>query len=1285
MFRKESQTLNNQYNSFLAKQPDRKRHPRLNKALTLLTLASACLTPGLASAQNASVLWQYMPIWQVLGSTYSPDGSMLAVSGMDSLQVFNTKTGALIRSLPTINNEFVGTVAFSPDNKTMYDAGQGYTGYYLESWNVANWTPANQVSLGSQNPNNISVSPDGTQLAVGGAAGPSLLNGFMELHSASTLALSSTINLPANMITVYSVGFSPDGSKLAFTGATQVGSNQEQGSANIYNLGSGVTTGIPTTSQWTTCAAFSPDGSTLAVGGGGYTGSSYFGTLELTNLSSNAQTSLKTGASGPSSLQFSKDGKTLLDAGQYTSLPSGTSTPVVELWNVSAGTVTTVTPQANSSVSIARFSPDNATFELTGTSSGPSGSTYGIEEIWNTTSKTLSQTLNLNYFTTNSLATGPNSTSFSPDGKWMTYSGTNPNGTPAVGLFTSMGQSGPVFPSMATYVGTTAMSSDGVTVADGGYISGATQKGALELWNASTGNLISSLPTTSSVINQVAFSPDGKTLAAAGLNVANGIELWNVSTKTLQAHLPAPGVVHGMSYSPDGTMIAIGGAEILGLNQTGYIQTWNIASQQMLLISSSCYPVLSLSYSPDGKTIADVGPSTQGYYLVELWDAASGNLIASYPLQDGWTANSISFQPDSNSLLVGTSAGLYTISNSGNTLYSNGLLGVIPVQCLCVSSDGTTVGVGGGISWPFVGWMAALKNPLYNPYSVTGVTFNPSSVTGGVSSTGTVTIANAAPSTGISVSLATKQGSPVSVPSTVVIASGQKSATFTVTTTPVSTAVNASVSASYLSTTHSGNLVVVPPKLTTASLDPSSVAGGKSSTGKVVLDGAAPAGGVVVTLSSNNASATVPSTVTVAAGATSATFTVNTSGVANTVTATITVASGGLSGSLPLAITPATLSAVSFNPTSISGGAPCQGTVTLNGNAPPSGAVVTLSVVKNLPGVSVPSTVTIPANASSANFSVTSQPVSTDETLSLTASYGGQKASGSLTIHAATLQSVSVNPNSLTGGQTATLTVTMSGPVAKAQTVVLTSGNSSAIKTPASVTVPANQTSVQVQLKASAVKSVTTVTLTASSGTPATKVTCTVTVNPATISSVNVDPSYVIGGQSSTGTVQLTSVAPAGGLVIKLASSNSNATVPSTVTVPAGATSATFLVKTTGVSDFQTATITATSGQQSTTTMVIVMPPAIEDISLSTSTVAGGQSLTGTVFLDGPAPAGGMVVAIQSSTGLASVPATVTIPAGKVSAQFVIKTGTTNTDTVATITAMCGGVTGSISFTIRKS
>jgi len=83
--------------------------------------------------------------------------------------------------------------------------------------------------------------------------------------------------------------------------------------------------------------------------------------------------------------------------------------------------------------------------------------------------------------------------------------------------------------------------------------------------------------------------------------------------------------------------------------------------------------------------------------------------------------------------------------------------------------------------------------------------------------------------------------------------------------------------------------------LSSLSVNPSSVIGGNPSVGTVVLSGAAPTGGAVVTLASSNVTiATVPASVTVAAGATSAIFTITTNRVTATKSVTISGVRGGL-------------------------------------------------------------------------------------------------------------------------------------------------------------------------------------------------------------------------------------------------------------------------------------------------------------------------------------------------------------------------------------------------------
>lgn len=94
-----------------------------------------------------------------------------------------------------------------------------------------------------------------------------------------------------------------------------------------------------------------------------------------------------------------------------------------------------------------------------------------------------------------------------------------------------------------------------------------------------------------------------------------------------------------------------------------------------------------------------------------------------------------------------------------------------------------------------------------------------------------------------------------------------------------------------------------PPALSSLTLSASTVVGGTPVTGTVALTSAAPSGGTVVSLSSNNTvAATVPESVTVAAGATGASFTVTTKPVQNSQSSTIIGTAGGVTRSSTLTV-----------------------------------------------------------------------------------------------------------------------------------------------------------------------------------------------------------------------------------------------------------------------------------------------------------------------------------------------------------------------------------------------
>jgi hypothetical protein len=115
----------------------------------------------------------------------------------------------------------------------------------------------------------------------------------------------------------------------------------------------------------------------------------------------------------------------------------------------------------------------------------------------------------------------------------------------------------------------------------------------------------------------------------------------------------------------------------------------------------------------------------------------------------------------------------------------------------------------------------------------------------------------------------------------------------------------------------------------------------------------------------------------------------------------------------PKAAAPApTLSAVSVNPASVTGGTSSQGTVTLTSAAPAGGFAVSLSS-SNTSAATVPATVTLAQGAASATFAIPTSVVTTSTLATITASTGGVTRTATLT----------VNPP----GQAATLTVIATG------------------------------------------------------------------------------------------------------------------------------------------------------------------------------------------------------------------------------------------------------------------
>lgn len=1290
--------------------------------------ASLLVLPLTTAAQsNLPIHWDYSPIVWPSCVAYSPNGKLLAVGGAGGVQIFSAPSGGLVRCLPTAANEAnqnsngpgVCSLAFSPDGTKLAVGGTHFAGTgsnppetgVVELWSVSTGNLINSLNTAA-NHGALSVvfSPNGAILADGGQfdddTNPNNSYGIIELWNLSTgAAIKSLSTATAAGGSVNSLAFSPDGSMLIsggehFANGGGGGSGSQTGTGGVLELWA-VTSGElkatlnTSASSSINSVAFSPSGASIADGGEGWDSNTNTatGVLELWSATSGKLIAdLGTSANdGVGAVAFSPDGSSLADGGG-----AGSGAGVLEEWSALTGAFLTSFNTANPIVDSVAFSPDGSTLADGGHSNGGDGSFLsGAAELWNVSGGVLNLTLN-------TLANnGVYEVAISPDGNTLAYGGianASPGGE-ANGIVqlwdipSGTLRSTFTIPTGSAFMPPTsiAFSPDSNTLAVGCVTGNASPVGLLQLWSVSSGTLIGRLNTAiTQGVTSVAFSPDGTLLADVGEGYLSGkfsgvVELWNVSSRTLLTSLPTTSqMLQSVAFSPDGTLLADGGVGVVGAADVGVLELWNLSTDKLVKSFSTLASsgVNSVCFSPDNKTLVDGGYSynyTSGSSeaVLELWNVSTEQKLQAPSLASGTTdVLSTAISPDGQVLFVGTNTNLqaFSVANRAllgyfNVVYPLGFPGGFTSVTLSPNDSLLAYGSNNGSA-------VLSSNPYYSPVAISSVSISPEAVLGGTGATGTVTLAQAAPAAGDSVTLASGNNS-VGVPGFVTVPAGATQATFPITTKTLANSATAVITATSGGASATASLNISNLSVVGLNLNPASVEGGSSSTATITLSGPAPAGGVTTIVSSNSRIASVPSTATVAGGSTQGTFTISTDVVNSEATASISAGSGTAATYATLTITPAAIASITLNPPSVVQGDSVTGTISLTGSTGSTGAVVSPSTSNS--AVTLPGSVTIPPGQSSATFTVNTAGAS-PQSVTITATLNGQSKTAQLTITAATIGSVRLNPSNVPGGTTSTGTVTLTGTVGSPGFLVTLASNSKDATVPKSVTVQPGQTTVSFTVKTSSVSAQTEATITASNA--ATKKTAVLTITPPTIVSVGVTPSTVAGGASSGGMVTLSAPAAAGGQVIKLTSSTTYAKVSASVTVLMGKSTATFTVKTVAVPAQELATITAASGGTSMSAALAITSPALVSLKLNPASVKGGRSSTGTVAISSAAPAGGLRITLSSSLVSATVPTSVVIAAGSSSAIFTVKTKAVTSSTSTTVKATLGSTSKTAVLTI---
>jgi WD40 repeat protein len=149
-----------------------------------------------------------------------------------------------------------------------------------------------------------------------------------------------------------------------------------------------------------------------------------------------------------------------------------------------------------------------------------------------------------------------------------------------------------------------AFSPDGRRLAAGG------NEPKVVVVDAASGALVAELVGFEGRVQSIAFSPDGRHVLTAGLDPA--LRLWDAETGRLDRTLTGHGLeVLAAVFHPDGTRIASGGHD-------RSVLIWDAATGlELTRLTGHTSYIFSLAFSPDGETLV----SGSGDFTARLWDA----------------------------------------------------------------------------------------------------------------------------------------------------------------------------------------------------------------------------------------------------------------------------------------------------------------------------------------------------------------------------------------------------------------------------------------------------------------------------------------------------------------------------------------------------------------------------------------------------------------------------------------------------------------------------------------
>ncbi|HLN31760.1 MAG TPA: WD40 repeat domain-containing protein [Gemmataceae bacterium] len=192
---------------------------------------------------------------------------------------------------------------------------------------------------------------------------------------------------------------------------------------------------------------------------------------------------------------------------------------------------------------------------------------------------------------------------------------------------------------------TVALSADGKMLVTMGYDS-RTRKASVLLWDVASGKELPPLTDVGVNAMAIALAPDGKTLAVS-TNIPGDFRLWDLTTRSEVRHFQeTEDLWPQLAFSPDGRTLASGGMK-------GGVRLWDVATgRQLRAVRGHGEQLTSLTFSPDNKTLAT---ATRTEKSIRLWDTATGKELRAFQGELGSAC--LAFSPDGRFLASGEEVG----------------------------------------------------------------------------------------------------------------------------------------------------------------------------------------------------------------------------------------------------------------------------------------------------------------------------------------------------------------------------------------------------------------------------------------------------------------------------------------------------------------------------------------------------------------------------------------------------------------------------------------------------